>query len=421
MRNPALMLLGAAIGVAFTLAATEPQLVFTGADARPAPATKKHQLLGLFVGAFEQVRFHYVEKPDDTKLIHSAIDGMLSSLDASSFIDAKSALLQACAGSGCPLRSGAGLELTMVDGLIEVVSPLDDGPAAKAGIMSRDIIAEIDDQPVENLPLNDVYAKLKGERGQQIRLKITRPGREMPINVAFARDIVPSRSVRTRVDGGDIGYIRISQFNDATTQDLNNALDEITRQIAAEQFKGFVVDLRNNPWGQLESAVAVADAFLDSGEIVSIRGRKTSANEHFLAKPGDLTDGKPIIVLINAGSAAAAEIVAGALKDNHRAMLVGSRSFGKGSVQTVVSIGPGLGALSLTTGHYVTPSGRVITGNGILPDVEVLQDMPEALAADTKTKEVGSAAFQSYIPPDPKADKALTAALDMLRAPKTAR
>ena len=413
------MLLGAAIGVALTLSATEPQIVFTGADARPAPAAKKHQLLGLFVGAFEHVRFHYVEKPDDTKLVHSAIDGMLAGLEASSFIDTKSALLQTCSGPGCALRSGVGLELTLVDGLVEVVAPFDDSPAAKAGIMSRDVIAEIDNQPVENLPLKDVYTKLTGERGQEIRLKIMRPGREMPINVAIPRDIVPSRSVRARVDGGDIGYMRISQFNDATAQEFDRALDDITGQIAAEQLKGFVIDLRNTPWGLLDPAVAIADAFLDSGEIVSIRGRKTSVQEHFLAKPGDLTDGKPIIVLINGGSASAAEIVAGALKDNRRATLVGSRSFGKGSVQSVFPIGGGLGALSLTTGHYVTPSGRVIAGNGILPDVEVLQDMPEALAADIKPKEAGSAAFQSYIPPDPKADKALIVALDMLRAPKT--
>jgi len=419
MRNPALVLLGAAIGVAMALAVAEPQIIVTNADAGPSPTAKKHQLLGLFVSALDKVRFHYVEKPDDAKLIHSAIDGMLSSLEASNFIDAKSALLEACTGPACALRSGVGLDLTMVDGLIEVVSPFDDSPAAKAGIMSRDIIAEIDDQPLENLPPSEVYSKLKGERGQEIRLKIIRPGREKPINVALARDIIPTQSVRGRIEGGDIGFVRISQFNDGTPRELDQAVNDISAKITSEQLKGFVLDLRNTPSGLLDPAVAVADAFLDSGEIVSIHGRKTSVNEHFVAKPGDLANGKPIILLINAGSASAAEIVAGALKDNHRATLVGSRSFGSGAVHTMFPIGTGVGALNLTTGHYVTPSGRVITGNGILPDVEVLQDMPEALTADIKPKEVGSAVFQSYIPPDPKADKALALAFDMLRTPPT--
>jgi carboxyl-terminal processing protease len=418
MRNPALLLLGAAIGVAMTLATTEPQIVFTGADARPAPAARKHQLLGLFVGAFEQVRAHYVEKPDDGKMVHSAINGMLSGLEDSSFIDAKSAPLQTCVGPACGLRSGIGVELTISDGLVEVVSAFDESPAARAGIMSRDIIAEIDDQAVENIALADVYSQLRGESGREVRLKIIRPGREKPINLALARAVASTRSATARIDGGDIGYIRISQFNDATMQELDKALDDVAAQIAPEQLKGFVLDLRNTPGGPLDPAVAVADAFLETGEIVSIRGRKTSGNEHILARPGDLANGKPIILLINAGSASAAEIVAGALKDNHRATVLGSRSFGKGSVHTVSPIGPGLGGLSLTTGHYVTPSGRVITGNGILPDVEVLQDVPEAVAGDVKTKQ-GEPILQSYIPPDAKADRALVAAADLLRTSKT--
>jgi len=410
-----------AAGVALALAATDPQIVFTGANARPAPAAKKYQLLEFFVGAFERVRTHYVEKPDDTKLVYSAINGMLSSLENSHFMDADAFRRHVCTGPGCPLPyGGVGVEITMVDGLAQVVSTLDDSPAAKARVMARDVIAEIDNEPIQNVPVYQVYDKLKGERGKEIRLKIMRPGRDKPVEIAFARDVVTMRPVRARTDSGDIGYIRIGQFHEATTEELKKALSDIAVQIEPERLKGFVLDLRNNPGGLLNQAVSVADAFLETGEIVSIRGRKTSANEHFLAKPGDLANGKPIIVVINAGSASAAEIVAGALKDNHRATVIGSRSFGKGSVSTVFSIGPGRGALVLTAGHYVTPSGRLITGNGVLPDIEALQNVPEELKDDRKSEDKEHATFQSYIPPDPKADRALTLAYELLRGTKAA-
>jgi carboxyl-terminal processing protease len=420
MRNPSLVLLGAAVGVALALAATEPRLVFSGADARPAPATKTYQLLELFVGVFERVRTTYVEKPDDTKLINSAINGMLSSLENSHFMDAEAFRPRATGGPGSPpAYAGVGIEITMVDGRIQVVSPLDNSPAAKAGVMARDTIAEIDEVPIENISLYEVVNKLAGLQGEEIRLKIIRPGRDKPIDIAFARDSVMIQSVLARSEGGDIGYIRISQFQEKTTDQLKKALNDIAVRIEPEQLKGFVLDLRNNPGGLLDQAVSVADAFLEAGEIVSIRGRKTSANEHFLAKPGDLANGKPIIALINAGSASAAEIVAGSLKDNHRATVVGTRSFGKGSVSTVFPLGPGLGAMSLTTGHYFTPSGRLITGNGVLPDIEALQNVPEELKGDRKSEDKEHATFQSYIPPDPKDDRALMLAYDLLRGTKT--
>jgi carboxyl-terminal processing protease len=421
MRNPSLVIIGAAAGIALALAATEPRLVFTGADATPASGTKKYQLLELFGAAFERVRTSYVEKPDDTKLVNSAINGMLSSLENSSFMDANSFQVRVCTGSGCPPTfGGVGIEIAMADGLAQVVSPIDGSPAAKAGIMARDVVAEIDGDPIQGLPLYEILDKLRGPRGKQIRLKIARPGRDKPIEMTFVRDDVTLQSVRARAEGSDIGYVRVNQFHEGTADELKSAIDEIAVQIAPERLKGYVLDLRNNPGGLLDQAVLVADAFLEAGDIVSIRGRKASVNEHFQAKPGDLTSGKPVIVLINAGSAAAAEIVAGALKDNHRATLVGTRSFGKGSFSSVLPIGHGLGALRLTTGHYFTPAGRAITGNGILPDVEVRQDIPDQLKTDAKSVDQGQAAFQSYIPPDAKADKALALAFDLLRGTKTA-
>ena len=421
MRDRSFVLLGAAAGVVLALAATDPQIVFTGADARPAPTTKKYHSLGFFVGAFERVRTDYVVKPDDTELIYSAINGMLSGLEDLGFMDADAARRSICTGPECALNGGTGMEIVMVNGAARVVSPLDDSPAAKAGVMARDIIEEIDNEPIQNMSIYEVSNKLKGRRGQEIRLKIMRSGRDKPINVTLSPDAVTNGSVRARSDGGDVAYVRISRFNEDTADEVKKSLTEISAKIKPERLKGLVLDLRNNPGGPLDTAVSVADAFLDAGEIVSIRGRKTPTNENFLAKPGDLAGGKPIVVLINAGSASAAEIVAGALKDNHRATLVGTRSFGKGSVSTVIPIGPGRGALSLTTGHYFTPSGRRITGNGILPDVEALQqNIPEQFKSDDKTKDKEHATFQSYVPSDPKADSALTVAYDLLRGTKTA-
>ncbi len=423
MRDRSFVVLGVAAGVALALAATTPQIIFTGADARPAPATasQKYKLLGLFVDALERVRTQYVEKPDDTKLIYSAINGMLSSLEDSSFIDADAAQHSVCTGSGCALSGGTGIEIAMADGATKVVSPLDGSPAAKAGVMARDIIEEVDGESIQNMPIYEVFDKLKGQSGEEIHLKIMRGGRDKPIDIAFARDVVSDQSVTARVDGGDVAYVRISRFREETAEEFEKSLTDITARIEPGRLKGVVLDLRNNPGGLLDGAVSVADALLDAGEIVSIRGRKTAANEHFLARQGDLAEGKPIVVLINAGSASAAEIVAGALKDNRRATLVGTRSFGRGSVPTVVPISSGRGALSLTTGHYFTPSGRQITGNGILPDVEALQqNVPDEFRTDSKSKDKEHATFQSYVPPDPKADSALTMAFELLRGAKAA-
>jgi carboxyl-terminal processing protease len=248
-------------------------------------------------------------------------------------------------------------------------------------------------------------------------LTIVRPGRDKPIETAIVRDNITRRSVRARNEGDDIGYIRIIQFNETTGDQLKKAIDDIAAKIPADKLKGYVVDLRNNPGGTLDGAIAAADAFLDDGEIVSIRHRTSDKVERFRAKAGDVAAGKPIIVLINGGSAAKAEIVAGALKDNHRATVVGTRSFGEGWDSTLVPLGPNKGALRLATGHYITPSGRLIQTNGIVPDVEAAQDVPDELKAKAavKMKDKDRPALQSYIPPDPNADKALTTAYALLR------
>ncbi len=323
---------------------------------------------------------------------------------------------------------GLGIEVTMEDGLIKVVAPIDDTPAAKAGIRAGDIITHLDDEAVQGLTLNQAVEKMRGLVNTKINLKVMRKGAEKPLDIAIMRDVIRVRSVRSRVEGDDIGYIRISQFNEQTTDGLRKALTDISNQVGNEKLKGYVIDLRNNPGGLLDQAISVSDAFLERGEIVSTRGRDADETQRFNAKAGDLTKGKPVIVLVNGGSASASEIVAGALQDHKRATLIGTRSFGKGSVQTIIPLGSGNGALRLTTARYFTPSGKSIQAKGIVPDIEVLQDVPdEVKARPTETKGEASlrghlkaegeegGGSQSYVPPEAKDDKALNSALDLLR------
>jgi carboxyl-terminal processing protease len=428
MRNTSLLLLGAAAGTALTLVATQPHFALMGATAKAA-AGDTYRQLNLFGDVFERVRADYVEKPDDSKLIESAINGMLNSLDPhSSYMDPKSFRDMQVQTRG--EFGGLGIEVTMEDGLVKVVAPIDDTPAAKAGILAGDIITQLDDEAVQGLTLNQAVDKMRGAVNSKIKLKILRKGQDKPIEVTIVRDIIHVRSVRFNNEGGDIGYIRITQFNEQTTEGLKKALSDLGTQIPAEKLKGYVVDLRNNPGGLLDQAISVSDAFLEKGEIVSTRGRNAEETQRFNARAGDLIKGKPLIVLINGGSASASEIVAGALQDHKRATLVGTRSFGKGSVQTIIPLGSGNGALRLTTARYFTPSGRSIQAKGIVPDIEVSQDVPDDLKTRTDTKgeaslrghlkaegqeETGS---QSYIPPDPKDDKALSTAYDLLRGVK---
>ncbi|MCG6205874.1 S41 family peptidase [Rhodopseudomonas sp. HC1] len=429
MRKTSVILLSAVTGAALTLFVTQPRSILMGSTARAATSDTYRQL-NLFGDVFERVRSDYVEKPDDGKLIESAISGMLTGLDPhSSYMDAKSFRDMQVQTRG--EFGGLGIEVTMEDGLIKVVSPIDDTPASKAGIMANDIITNLDDEAVQGLTLNQAVEKMRGPVNTKIKLKIMRKGQDNPIEVTLVRDNIRVRSVRARVESDDIAYIRITTFNEQTTEGLKREIANLTNQIGADKLKGFILDLRNNPGGLLEEAVTVSDTFLDRGEIVSTRGRNAEETQRRSAHAGDLTKGKPVIVLVNGGSASASEIVAGALQDHKRATLVGTRSFGKGSVQTIIPLGSGNGALRLTTARYYTPSGKSIQAKGITPDIEVLQDVPEDLKARTDTKGEASlrghlkgqdgdekTGSQSYVPPEAKDDKALKTAADLLHGIK---
>jgi carboxyl-terminal processing protease len=425
MQKASLILLGAAAGVAASLVATHPRVVLDGATAQAAPAADTYRQLGLFRDVFERVRADYVEKPDDGKLIESAINGMLTGLDPhSSYMDPKSMREMQVQTRG--EFGGLGIEVTMEEGVVKVVAPIDDTPAAKAGIMANDYITHIDDKPVQGLTLDQAVEKMRGPANTKTKLKIVRKGQDKPIEVSITRKIIHVSSVRARLEGDDIGFIRVTQFSEQTSDTLKKAIADLSAQ-SGNKLRGFIVDLRNNPGGLLDQAISVSDAFLEKGEIVSTRGRVASESQRFNAHAGDLTKGKPVIVLINGGSASASEIVAGALQDHKRATVVGTRSFGKGSVQAIIPLGSGNGALRLTTARYFTPSGRSIQAKGISPDIEVLQDVPDELKARTDTQGEASlrghlkaegeeqTGSQSYIPPDPKDDKALHSALDLMR------
>ena len=425
MRKTSLLFLGALAGVLATLMITQPRALLVGSAARAA-VSDTYRELNLFGDVFERVRADYVEKPDDSKLVESAINGMLAGLDPhSSYMDPKSFRDMQVQTRG--EFGGLGIEVTMEDGLVKVVAPIDDTPAAKAGVMANDVITHLDDEAVQGLTLNQAVDKMRGPVNTKIKLTIMRKGADKPIEVSIVRDIIRVKSVRWHPEGGDVGYIRITQFNEQTTDGLKQAINDLNAQLGADKIKGYVVDLRNNPGGLLDQAISVSDTFLEKGEIVSTRGRNPEETQRFNARPGDVTKGKPVIVLINGGSASASEIVAGALQDHKRATLIGTRSFGKGSVQTIIPLGAGNGALRLTTARYYTPSGRSIQAKGISPDIEVLQDVPDNLKAQTDSKgeaslrghlkaegaeETGS---QSYVPPNESDDKAIKMALDLLR------
>jgi carboxyl-terminal processing protease len=430
MRKTSLLFLGAMAGAAMTIMVTQPQAIFSGTSAKAA-ASDTYRQLNLFGDVFERVRADYVDKPDDSKLVEAAINGMLAGLDPhSSYMDPKSFRDMQVQTRG--EFGGLGIEVTMEDGLIKVVAPIDDTPAAKAGVMANDVITQLDDDAVQGMTLNQAVDKMRGPVNTKIRLTIVRKGIDKPVELTIVRDIIRVKSVRSHSEGEDVGYVRITQFNEQTTDGLKQSITDLKNQLGAEKIKGYILDLRNNPGGLLDQAISVSNAFLDKGEIVSTRGRNADETQRFNARPGgDLTGGKPLIVLVNGGSASASEIVAGALQDHRRATLVGTRSFGKGSVQTIIPLGAGNGALRLTTARYYTPSGRSIQAKGIVPDIEVLQDVPDELKARTDTKGEASlpghlkaegsekSGSQSYVPPDEKDDKALKEGLDLLRGATT--
>ncbi|WP_340108788.1 S41 family peptidase [Pikeienuella sp. HZG-20] len=355
---------GAALGI---LAATQFAAPLA-AEERGARST--YEQLDLFGDIFERIRSQYVEEVDEEKLIESAINGMLSSLDPhSSYLPPKGFEDMQVQTKG--EFGGLGIEVTMENGVVKVVAPIDETPAAEAGIESGDYITQLDGEPVLGLTLSEAVEKMRGGVGEKIVLTIVREGEDEPFDVAIVRDTIKIRAVRARAEG-DVGVIRITTFNEQTYENLESGIEEVKTEIGPDRIKGYVIDLRNNPGGLLNQAISVSDAFLEAGEIVSTRGRNLEDSERHNAEPGDLTEGKPLVVLINGGSASASEIVAGALQDHRRAIVVGEKSFGKGSVQTIMPLG-GEGAIRLTTARYYTPSGRSIQALGIEPDILVEQ------------------------------------------------
>ena len=354
---------GAAAGV---IAAT--QLAAPLAAQENSPRST-YESLDLFGDIFERVRSSYVEQVDEAELIEAAINGMLASLDPhSSYLPPKSFEDMRVQTRG--EFGGLGIEVTMEEGLVKVVAPIDETPAAEAGVQAGDFITHIDGESVLGLTLSDAVERMRGAVGTDIVITVAREGEEEPLEITITRDVIKIRAVRARVEG-DVGVIRVTTFNEQTYDNLVDAIDQVRDELGGEDaVKGYVIDLRNNPGGLLNQAIAVSDAFLDKGEIVSTRGRDPRDSERHNADPGDITDGKPLVVLINEGSASASEIVAGALQDHRRAIIVGAKSFGKGSVQTIVPLS-GQGAMRLTTARYYTPSGRSIQALGIEPDILV--------------------------------------------------
>jgi len=334
-----------------------------------------YRLLKLFGDVFDRVRAEYVEPVSDRDLIENAINGMLTGLDPHSmYMNAKSYGDMQISTKG--EFGGLGIEVSQENGYIKVISPIDDTPASRAGVKPGDLILALDGKTVQGLSLTDAVDKMRGAANSRIKLTIKREGVDQPLELSMNREVIRVQVVKSRLEGNDIGYIRMSGFTEQTDSGLRRAMQAL-RQQAGDRMRGVVLDMRNNPGGLLDQAVAVSDDFIDQGEIVSTRARHPEDSQRWDAKDGDITGGLPVVVLINGGSASASEIVAGALQDHRRAVVVGTRSFGKGSVQTVIPL-EGNGAMRLTTARYYTPSGRSIQGLGITPDIEVRSSRVEA-------------------------------------------
>ena len=362
MRRIALVCTGMAVGAAAALGIV---------SAHGAGQSAAYDQIGLFSAAFSRVRADYVSPVTDSELMDGAIQGMVSHLDPhSSYMDAKSYSGQFQIDTRGQF-GGVGVVVTPRDGLIKVVSVTDGMPATKAGIKPDAQISAIDGNPVAGREFSDAIDKMRGATGTKVVLSILRASEKKPFDVTLVRATVPVNATTSRREG-DIGYIRLPGFNEHTADGLEKAVRDLKKQIGPG-LKGYVLDLRGNPGGLVDQAVQVSDDFLASGEIVSTRGRHPEDTQRYDAKPGDIIDGKPLVVLINAGSASASEIVAGALQDHKRATIIGMTSFGKGSVQTIIPLGDGRGALRLTTARYYTPSGRSIQAQGIIPDIQVAQ------------------------------------------------
>ncbi|MCB1884555.1 MAG: S41 family peptidase [Geminicoccaceae bacterium] len=377
--------------------------------------------LKLFGEVFERVRNEYVEEVSDKQLIESAINGMLTSLDPhSSYLDTSKLHDMQVQTKG--EFGGLGIEVTMENGLIKVVSPIDDTPASKAGIQSGDLITHIDGEAVLGLTLNEAVEKMRGPVDSKIDLRVLRQNKQDPIDVTLSRAVIKISPVKARVEADDVGYVRVTSFNEQTNSAMRDGIEKIKGDLKGKM-RGLVLDLRNNPGGLLDQAVAVSDAFLDQGEIVSTRGRREDSIQRYNARPGDVVDGLPIVVLINGGSASASEIVAGALQDHRRAIVMGTQSFGKGSVQTIMPV-DSQAAIRLTTARYYTPSGTSIQAKGITPDIEVhqakldpLDDEPDRREADLRgrLKNDQEAPADAAAPTNPDAPALINKDLDAVQ------
>jgi carboxyl-terminal processing protease len=398
-----------------------------------------YRQLDLFGEVLERVRSDYVEKPEDPKLIEAAINGMLTALDPhSAYLNPKHFRDMQVQTRG--EFGGLGIEVTMENGVVKVVSPIEDTPAARAGLMSGDLITHLDKEQILGLTLQEAVEKMRGPVNSPITLTIVRKGVEDPMEVKVVRDVIHINPVKYNAEGEDVGYIRVTTFNEQTTANLQKAVEDLKKQLGPK-LKGYIVDLRNNPGGLLDQAISVSDSFLDQGAIVLTRGRNLEETQRSNARSGDITDGQKIVVLINGGSASASEIVAGALQDHHRATVIGTRSFGKGSVQTIIPLGSN-GALRLTTARYYTPSGRSIQAKGIDPEIVVEEELPEELKQKAEGQgtrgeanlrghlkgddenEEGAAEEEtsgssSYVPAEKEKDTQLNYALDLLRGIKS--
>ena len=414
--------------LAFVAAGTS-MINATRSQSAAAANADVYKSLDLFGEVLERVRADYVEKPDDNELIESAINGMLSGLDPhSTYLNPKHFRDMQVQTRG--EFGGLGIEVTMEDGVVKVVAPIENTPAEKAGVLSGDLITQLDGSSIQGMTLEQAVEKMRGPVDTPIIVTIVRKGVADPFDLKITRDVIRINPVRAEVEG-DVGYIRIKTFSEQTFDELKSSIADLKKKIGPD-LKGYIVDLRNNPGGLLDQAISVSDAFLDKGAIVLTRGRNLNETQRSNARPGDLTDEKKIVVLINGGSASASEIVAGALQDHKRATVVGTRSFGKGSVQTIIPLGSN-GAIRLTTARYYTPSGRSIQAKGIDPDVMVEQDVPDdlkqassasqprgeaSLRGHLKNSDGESTGSSAYVPKEKEKDTQLKYALDFLHGLK---
>ena len=418
-------------------------LIIAGSPASSEKRLDEQELynqLNLFGDVLEQVRRNYVDAPSDKELIEAALSGMMASLDPhSAYLPPKNFEDMQVETKG--EFGGLGIEVTMENGLVKVIAPIDDTPASRADMRPNDLISELDGKPVLGLTLSEAVELMRGEKGKPITLTVLREGEKEPLEIVIIRDTIRIRAVRTRVEGPDknIAYIRLTTFNSQTTKNLKKAFNSLPAEIGSKSLAGYIIDLRNNPGGLLREAISVSDTMLDRGEIVSTRGRNGDDSSRFSARRGDMARGLPIVVMINGGSASASEIVAGALQDHHRAVIMGTQSFGKGSVQSIMPLGND-GALRMTTARYFTPSGRSIQAKGITPDIIAEQELPEELQGREGRREAdlrgaldgkdidgssnGGAPDEgkeqkrknpiAFIPPKPEDDKQLQDAIELL-------